>query len=293
MNPGLLPSADHAQHDRWLVVRAACHDDDLTPAEAASARALMDGCNDCAALAADITTISPRDRGLARTGAAAGLPPDPGAGRRGPRRCPRSTRSLARLAPCHGPAPARRRQPRHRHRARRRGPVRSRAPCRHRHPLRMPSRPPWGCGAGRRRRRTARSWTPPTPEAPHHGHAGRATGECAREPRGPGQARARGQTGLAPDDSGRPPLRHRPPDASCFTRMAKATTRRDHRTPERRPLTPSSRMSRRSPAPRPPRVATGPGRGRGQPDPVSPTTRPRRSCCWASCWRAPACSCCC
>ena len=58
VNPGTMPQADHAQHDRWLVVRAADHDDELTPAEAASARALMTGCGDCAALAADITTIS-------------------------------------------------------------------------------------------------------------------------------------------------------------------------------------------------------------------------------------------
>jgi len=58
VNPGTLPQADHARHDRWLVVRAASHDDDLTPAEAALARALLDGCDDCASLAADITTIS-------------------------------------------------------------------------------------------------------------------------------------------------------------------------------------------------------------------------------------------
>ena len=58
VNPGTLSSADHAQHDRWLVVRAASHDTDLTPAESASARALLEGCDECASLAADITTIT-------------------------------------------------------------------------------------------------------------------------------------------------------------------------------------------------------------------------------------------
>ena len=82
VNPGTLPSADHARHDRWLVVRAASHDADLTPAESASARALLDGCHDCASLAADITTIAhatavslaparPRDFRLTPTQAAA------------------------------------------------------------------------------------------------------------------------------------------------------------------------------------------------------------------------------
>ena len=58
VNPGTMSSADHAQHDRWLVARAASHDTDLTPAELASARALLDGCPACASLAADITTIA-------------------------------------------------------------------------------------------------------------------------------------------------------------------------------------------------------------------------------------------
>jgi len=58
VNPGLLPPVDHAQHDRWLVVRAASHDTDLTATQAAAARALFDRCPECAALAADITTIA-------------------------------------------------------------------------------------------------------------------------------------------------------------------------------------------------------------------------------------------
>ena len=58
VNPGTLSSADHAQHDRWLVVRAASHDTDLTPAESTSARVLLEGCDECASLAADITTIT-------------------------------------------------------------------------------------------------------------------------------------------------------------------------------------------------------------------------------------------
>ncbi len=41
VTPGTCRLDDHAQHDRWLVVRAAIHDDDLTPAETADARALL------------------------------------------------------------------------------------------------------------------------------------------------------------------------------------------------------------------------------------------------------------
>ncbi len=58
VTPGTLPLDDHAQHDRWLVVRAATLDDELTPVEAAAARSLLDGCSECAALAADITAIA-------------------------------------------------------------------------------------------------------------------------------------------------------------------------------------------------------------------------------------------
>ncbi len=58
VTPGTLPLDDHAQHDRWLVVRAATLDDELTPVESAAARSLLDGCSECAALAADITAIA-------------------------------------------------------------------------------------------------------------------------------------------------------------------------------------------------------------------------------------------
>ena len=58
MTPGTKPLDDHAQHDRWLVVRAASHDTDLTAAETADARALLARCGECAVLAADISTIT-------------------------------------------------------------------------------------------------------------------------------------------------------------------------------------------------------------------------------------------
>ncbi len=58
VTPGLLPLDDHAQHDRWLIVRATTHDDDLSDAETATAKALLGGCSDCATLASDITTIA-------------------------------------------------------------------------------------------------------------------------------------------------------------------------------------------------------------------------------------------
>lgn len=46
---------DHARHDRLLVTRLAA--DDAFPSEEAEARALIDACHDCAALAADIAAI--------------------------------------------------------------------------------------------------------------------------------------------------------------------------------------------------------------------------------------------
>jgi hypothetical protein len=58
VTPRSRPLDEHAQHDRWLVVRAASHDTDLTAAESADARALLARCDECAALAADITTIT-------------------------------------------------------------------------------------------------------------------------------------------------------------------------------------------------------------------------------------------
>ena len=58
VTPGTRTPDDHAQHDRWLVVRAASNDTDLTPAETADARALLGRCPECAALSADIATIT-------------------------------------------------------------------------------------------------------------------------------------------------------------------------------------------------------------------------------------------
>ena|GEM_PF-2363254 len=58
VNPGSRPLDDHAQHDRWLIVRVASNDTDLTAAETSSARSLLDSCAACASLAADITTIT-------------------------------------------------------------------------------------------------------------------------------------------------------------------------------------------------------------------------------------------
>ncbi len=58
VTPGPRPLDDHAQHDRWLIVRVASQDTDLTAAEASAARSLLDSCADCAALAADIPTIA-------------------------------------------------------------------------------------------------------------------------------------------------------------------------------------------------------------------------------------------
>ncbi|MCY7419921.1 MAG: hypothetical protein LH650_15800 [Chloroflexi bacterium] len=58
VNPGPRPLDDHAQHDRWLIVRVASNDTDLTAAETSSARSLLDSCAACATLAADITTIT-------------------------------------------------------------------------------------------------------------------------------------------------------------------------------------------------------------------------------------------
>jgi hypothetical protein len=49
---------DHAGHDRWLVVRWTTDPADLTPAETTQARSLLAGCADCAALSADLETIS-------------------------------------------------------------------------------------------------------------------------------------------------------------------------------------------------------------------------------------------
>ncbi len=52
------PSPDHAGHDRWLVVRWTTDPADLSPDETAQARALLAGCTDCAALAADFELIT-------------------------------------------------------------------------------------------------------------------------------------------------------------------------------------------------------------------------------------------
>jgi len=58
VHPGSATSDDHARHDRWLVVRAASDPTDLTAGETTAARALLADCHDCAALAADIATIT-------------------------------------------------------------------------------------------------------------------------------------------------------------------------------------------------------------------------------------------
>lgn len=50
-------SADHARHDRWLLVRFASHDE-LDAAESATVRSLLDTCRQCAALVEDIGTIA-------------------------------------------------------------------------------------------------------------------------------------------------------------------------------------------------------------------------------------------
>ena len=52
------PSADHARHDRLLVVRYLDLDDDLLEGEVSQARALLASCPDCAALATELQLIS-------------------------------------------------------------------------------------------------------------------------------------------------------------------------------------------------------------------------------------------
>jgi hypothetical protein len=58
VRPDPRPSSDHAGHDRWLVVRWTTDPADLSPGETAQARALLAGCTDCAALAADLGIIT-------------------------------------------------------------------------------------------------------------------------------------------------------------------------------------------------------------------------------------------
>lgn len=70
VRPDPRPSADHAGHDRWLVVRWTTDPADLSPDEATQARALLAGCTDCAALASDIELI-------ARATATSAVPPRP------------------------------------------------------------------------------------------------------------------------------------------------------------------------------------------------------------------------
>lgn len=57
VRPDPRPSPDHAGHDRWLVVRWVTDPTDLTPAEAAQARALVSGCAGCTALSTDLEVI--------------------------------------------------------------------------------------------------------------------------------------------------------------------------------------------------------------------------------------------
>ena len=52
------PSADHARHDRLVVIRYLDLDDDLLGSEVAEARALIANCPDCAALADELQLIT-------------------------------------------------------------------------------------------------------------------------------------------------------------------------------------------------------------------------------------------
>lgn len=58
VRPDPRPSADHAGHDRWLVVRWTSDPADLSRTETAQARSLLAGCPECAALAADLELIT-------------------------------------------------------------------------------------------------------------------------------------------------------------------------------------------------------------------------------------------
>ncbi|MBX3031517.1 MAG: hypothetical protein KF809_15330 [Chloroflexi bacterium] len=58
MRPASPPAAEHASHDRWLVVRAATDPADLTPDETVEARRLLRDCIECTTLASDLGIIS-------------------------------------------------------------------------------------------------------------------------------------------------------------------------------------------------------------------------------------------
>lgn len=58
MTQNRKPSADHARHDRLLVVRYLDLDNDLLASEVSQARALLASCPDCAALATELQLIS-------------------------------------------------------------------------------------------------------------------------------------------------------------------------------------------------------------------------------------------
>ena len=58
VRPDPRPSADHAGHDRWLVVRWTTDPADLSPDEMAQARSVLAGCTECAALAADLEVVT-------------------------------------------------------------------------------------------------------------------------------------------------------------------------------------------------------------------------------------------
>ena len=58
MTQSSKPSADHARHDRLVVVRYLDLDNDLIASEVAEARALLANCPDCAALADELQLIT-------------------------------------------------------------------------------------------------------------------------------------------------------------------------------------------------------------------------------------------
>ena len=139
VTPGTPPLDDHAQHDRWLVVRVASHDDDLTPPTRPPTPARCSPrCAECAALVGGASRPSsmpppsllaparPRDFRLTPAQAERACAPMPGAAPAGWLASPRGA-----VAPA-----ARGRHAGHRHRAG--GAVRGRAA---RRPGRAASRP--------------------------------------------------------------------------------------------------------------------------------------------------------
>jgi hypothetical protein len=58
VRPDTRPTADHAGHDRWLVVRWTSDPADLSPDEVGQARALLAACTECARLSSDLALIT-------------------------------------------------------------------------------------------------------------------------------------------------------------------------------------------------------------------------------------------